>query len=595
MNKSLNLCIDFGTSNSVVSYMFDNDFQCKQILDNISNNELIPSIIYFVEDELIRSNNISVNNMIPNVHYYIGTCAKEVYTQEKKSEYYFYQFKRLLGITSKSINLYKDFLENSGYEYLLEDDILFIVIKYNFDSFIKISITDLIMLFFKGLKHLISDRLNIVNDNETTEIILTCPAYFHDLQRSQLKKSAEDAGFKIYKLYNEPTAAAIYYVKNYNFIESCEEVKSFQNKKFMIYDLGGGTIDTTVIEYYPENDTCEVIDIDGNNSLGGIDIDNILYYDIIKKYNIDVKNKKWYLKIKNIAEEFKIKLTWTTNYKLVLEDVPIIKINNTEYVDCIEISYSRQQFNNLINSLVDTMILPIISMYKKHEITYDNIIFIGGPTHIPLLRNKISALFSDSSSCTLVLAGSTSKLSAILKGDTDTIVRKETSNPLLHKTIVSMGGAVMHKLLKNNSNFCLLDIIPMNIGISGPNNDMIVIINKNSKIPTSCEKIFSTVHDCQRSIDIEVYEGVDNDCKNNTFLGSYKIIGIPPLPRGHVLLKLELKISYNGILNINFNGYKNPLNSSKECNDFKMCENIRLISMNVAKKILKQLLLSEKK
>ena len=121
------------------------------------------------------------------------------------------------------------------------------------------------------------------------------------------------------------------------------------------------------------------------------------------------------------------------------------------------------------------------------------------------------------------------------------------------------------------------------------------MIDKNSKIPTSIERYFSTSHDCQRSIDIEIYEGIENNCSSNTFIGSYKIIGIPPLPKDMILVKLLFKISYNGILDISINGFKNPSDSSAKSFDFKLCENIKLISNVLAKEILKKLLLSEKK
>jgi len=130
----------------------------------------------------------------------------------------------------------------------------------------------------------------------------------------------------------------------------------------------------------------------------------------------------------------------------------------------------------------------------------------------------------------------------------------------------------------------------MNIGIIDPYNNMIVMIEKNSKIPVSVERIFSTSHDCQRTIDIEVYEGVEQSCSFNTFIGSYKIIGIPPLPKGMVLIKLLFKISYNGILEISIVGLKNPSDNSAKSFDFKFNSDIKLIPNIIAKEILKKLL-----
>jgi molecular chaperone DnaK (HSP70) len=166
----------------------------------------------------------------------------------------------------------------------------------------------------------------------------------------------------------------------------------------------------------------------------------------------------------------------------------------------------------------------------------------------------------------------------------------DKNNVNLYKTIVSQGGSLLSQMLNEKKEFYLLDIIPMNIGISDPENNMVVMIGKNSKIPLSIEKMFTTSHDCQRTIDIEIYEGIETNCSSNAFIGSYKIIGIPPLQRGSILIKLLFKISYSGILEISINGFVNSSNESTKSFDFKMCENIRLIPNIVAKDILKKLL-----
>ena len=132
---------------------------------------------------------------------------------------------------------------------------------------------------------------------------------------------------------------------------------------------------------------------------------------------------------------------------------------------------------------------------------------------------------------------------------------------------------------------------PMNIGISSSDNKMSIMIKKNSKIPTSIENIFTTSYDCQRNIDILVYEGIDEHCENNNLIGSYKSIGIPPLPKGKILIKLIFKITYNGILNISIAGFKNPFDDNSNSFDYKFTNNIKLISNYLAKDILKKLLM----
>ncbi len=564
-----NICIDFGTSNTVISYVEDGIL--KQIQDDVTGDILIPTTIYFI------SSNIEIKTKISDLNYetdyLIGNIANTQVNANKDWEYYFYQFKRFLGITSKSINEYKNFLAKYNLDYTSDEDTIYFYIKSNesIEFKVKFSICDLIKLYFVALKKLIVNKIHKINENDKIKIIITCPAYFHDLQRSQLKRAAERAGFEVFKLINEPTAAAIYYINKFLSPTSLNDIT-----KYIIYDLGGGTIDTTVVIYYKESNTCEVIDIDGNNGLGGIDIDNILTFDIINKYSIDKSNVKWLNKIKKYAEEIKIKLTSQNNYSIYLENVPILKNNKLEYIDNLKITYSQHQFNNLMNDIINEMIQSVKNMYEKHNT--NNIIFIGGPTQIPLLQNKVRAYLN------------------IDLNDLNTFGTNQISSHynILYKTIVSQGGTILYKKIISKDDFCLLDIIPMNIGIIDPYNNMIVMIEKNSKIPVNVERIFSTSHDCQRTIDIEVYEGLNKSCSMNTFIGSYKIIGIPPLPKGMILIKLLFKISYNGILEITIGGFKNPSDDSAKSFDYKFNSDIKLIPNILAKEILKKLLLGEK-
>jgi molecular chaperone DnaK (HSP70) len=544
------ISIDFGTCNSVISFLEDNNILQ---IENINNGDvLIPTTIYFLSNEL--NDNLKIGDLKPNIHYLIGNEANDNVSINKDTEYYFCQFKRFLGITKKSIDSFKEFLEIYNLDYSVDDELIYFNIKIlDSDKKLKISITDLVSLYFKALYELISNKLNM---NEKINCVLTCPAYFHDLQRSQLKNSAENANFSIYKIFNEPTAASIYYIDKIN--------NNSDKNKIIIYDLGGGTIDTTVMEYYKDENICEVIDIDGNNHLGGIDIDNILFYDIFNKYNIDKTNYKWKQKIKKIAEEIKIKLTYTDKIDIYLENVPI-KINNSiNILESLKVNYSRRIFNNLINQLIEEMINPIKLMYKKHNT--NNIIFIGGPTQIPLLQSKVNSILNNNT---------------------------YISSNNLYKTIVSKGATLLFKKIFNKEDFCLLDILPMNIGISDNNDNMIIMINKNSKIPISIEKTFTTTYDCQRTIDIDVYEGNENKCNENTFIGSYKLIGIPPLIRGSILIKLLFKISYNGILNVSIEGFENSNNEIKS--NYNCNKDIKLIPSVIAKNILKKILLSTKK
>jgi molecular chaperone DnaK len=528
----LDISIDFGTSNSVISYL-END-TLKNITDD-NSNVLIPSTIYFMEEEITDS------NLEYKKHYFIGNSANEYYNMYKNHNCYFVNFKRFLGITNKSHPYLIDFVNKFNLKYELDDETIYFYINN-----IKFSIQDIIKFYLIGLK----SKINEIIKNFTV-VNITFPAYFTDLQKNQLKKAYENAEFKINKMYNEPSMASIYFIhKFYNNLK--------EDLKLIILDIGGGTLDISVIEYYHELETCEIIDSLGNNNLGGIDIDNILIKDIYEKYNIDKNNLKWKNKIKNYAEEIKIKLTYTNSYSLSIENVPC----NNKMVDVLNISYTRTEFNRLINNIIDEMIIPLKEMTLKHNIL--DIIYVGGVCEIPLLQQKTQNLFKST----------------------------KLTEPLLYKTIVANGACVINKLLKNN--FCLIDVVTQNIGIKGLNDELMIMVNKNSKIPSSFKQIFTTSRDAQRNIDVEIYEGESRLCSENTFIGAYSIVNIPPnFPKGSLLIELLFKIETNGLLNISINGFINKSNIIDNF-EYNFEKSIKLISNSTMKSILKKLLVSKK-
>lgn len=522
-----NICIDFGTCNTVISY-YENGAQ-KFVFNSFNGDVLIPTTIYFIKDEIDL--NLPFDEFICGKHYLIGTDALNMYEQYKDSNSYFYQFKRFLGMTKHNCEGAIDFLKKFNLNYELDDDTIYFCIPTKTEEFYKINIVQLITLFFRAIK-------KIINGNE---ILITCPAYFHDLQRQQLGTAIMNAGLNIFKMCNEPTVAIMYYF----------DVNNIKNDgTHIIFDLGGGTLDTTVVEYLPEIDVCDVIDIYGNNALGGVDIDNLLVDNIFEKYNIAMSPKMKF-KIKNIAENIKITLSTAMNVTICLEEV---LLKNGKIEPLLKITYSRHEFNKIITHLVDKMIDPIVTMAKKHETS--NIIFIGGPTQIPLISAKLDAIIG-------------AKIGKIV-GESNT----------LYKTIVAMGGSLLYKNLKNKSKLVLLDIIPMDVGISGNDDTMITIIPKNTKFPFSASKIFTTSFDGQRKIDISIYEGISDNIINNNFIGSYTLFGIPPMEKGAIIIELTFQINENGLLNIFIDG---------KCGH-KVNDNIKLIPQVVAKKLFKKIL-----
>jgi molecular chaperone DnaK (HSP70) len=539
---------DFGTSNTVVSYL-NGDGVIDYIFDEMSGDILIPTTIYFIEENI--NENCLLSELEFNKHYVIGNNANENYNIYKNHNSYFYQFKRFLGMYKNSQNYDKDFINKYNIKYDIDDKLIYFFIPTNNNEiYIKISIIDLITLYLKAIHYLIKKTLTI-NNNYNINIFISTPAYFNDLQKNQLKTSFKNSNFNILKIYNEPTSASIYYITK--FYKDIQE-----DTKFIIFDFGCGTLDITTINYFYEDKMIEIVDVYGNNSLGSVDIDHIIVNDIYLKYNIDVNNKKWNSKIINCAEEIKKKLTFNNNCKIILENVPL-NINGVIVIkEFLEIIYNISYFNHLINDIVDKIIKPLKHI-KENESNIKDIIFVGGGSLIPLIRNKAKSIFK------------------IIN-----INENFLENDFLFKTIVSNGSCIMHKIINNKEDLCMIDITPMDIGLMSIDNKIINIIPKNSKIPTKKEYIFSTSFDGQTSIDFDI-------CEMNNIAYSYYIKGIPPLRKGSVLIKILFQIDNNGLLNININGVMNGENMELSKKDFNLKKNIKLIPKYKINEILKKI------
>ena len=525
----MNISIDFGTSNSVVSIIENNSDIIKHIYDPITGSELIPTIIYFIQDEIDK--NLDINKYEFEKHYFIGSKAKENYNIYKIDENYFNNFKRYLGLCVKSL---KSEFDNIKKKYVVDEDYVYFYILDKNNEEIKISIEDIIYLFLNGLN-------KMMNMNEP-KIYITAPTYFTDKQKSQLTECYKRAGFEIKKYYNEPTSGAIFFInKYYKDIE-------IGDKHFIVLDVGGGTTDVTVVKYDFENKICEIIDVDGDNSLGGIDLNNILINNIYTKYKIDKNNRKWYKKLLDYTEDIKIKLTFLEKYDVVLENVPI----NNEIKEILKIEYTRHEYNKLIDETIDKIYTMVKMMTEKYSI--ENIVLIGGTTITPLLIQKLNNIIINS------------------------FFEKNT----LYKTIVADGACVMNKLIQNDNEFTLIDVVPMDIYIKVNNDEYITVIKKNSRLPLLRELTFTTSRDSQRNIEIEIYEG-----NNKINIANYTIYGIPVMKKGDLIVKINFTISNIGILSLKINGITNKNNTSSLYNFEK---DIKLLTNSNIKKILKNLI-----
>ena len=555
--------IDFGTSNTVISYLNESS-NIEYINDKNNGNILIPSTIYFFTDTI--SENDKITDLKCKINYEIGYTADDNYKIYNNNSYFF-QFKRFLGINNNSTISSFDFIKKYNLKYDTDDELIYFYIPTrDNEKNIKCSIIELVHLYLNGIYELICESLNLKNILNT---YITTPAFFNDLQKNQLKTAFNKSKFNVLKIYNEPTAASVYYVNKYY-----KDIDT--DAKFIIFDLGCGTLDITTLLYNATNKLVEILDVYGNNALGSLDIDNIIINNIYEKYNIDINNIKWKNKIRHYAEEIKIKMTYIDNYDIILENVPINENNKIIILDYLKISYSKNYFNMIISEIVDIIIHPLIDIISKNNNIID-IVFVGGGSLIELIRTKAHSICKINNNILFEPNDFVMSQSDVIKDD-----KPKAFEPLLYKTIVSCGSCIMHRIIKNKEDFCMIDIVPMDIGLMTIGNNIINIIPKNSKIPIQKEFTFTTSHDSQKIIDFEI-------CENSKTIYTYYITGLPALKRGAVLIKILFKIDNNGLLNLTIDGIKNTQNGEHSKLDFNFHKNLKLIpkyKMNILLKLL---------
>lgn len=349
---------------------------------------------------------------------------------------------------------------------------------------------------------------------KVTRAVITVPAYFNDAQRQATKNAGKIAGLEVERIINEPTAAALAYGLD----------KQDQNQTVLVYDLGGGTFDVSILEL--GDGVFEVKSTSGNNKLGGDDFDNrIMDYlvDEFKKENkIDLsKDKMAMQRIKDAAEKAKKDLSGVTTTQISLpflsqgEDGPLH----------LEVSLTRAKFEELVHDLLESTLEPVRKALKDAKLTkkdIDKVILVGGSTRIP-------------------------KVVDLIKNELDI----EPSKGVNPDEVVAMGAAIQGGVLTGDVNdIVLLDVTPLSLGIETMGEVMTVLIPRNTTIPTSKSQIFSTAADNQPAVDIHVLQGERPMSRDNKTLGRFQLSGIPAAPRGVPQIEVTFDIDANGIVNV---------------------------------------------
>ena len=364
------------------------------------------------------------------------------------------------------------------------------------------------------LKKMKKDAEQYLN-GEIKRAVITCPAYFNDAQRQATKEAGQIAGFEVLRIINEPTAAALAY-----------GLDKKKEEKVLVYDLGGGTFDVSILEI--GEGVIQVVATSGNNHLGGDDFDqrivDWLAEEFKKQHGVDLRQDKQALqRLRDAAEKAKIELSSKLETDI---NLPYITATASGPLH-LEMKLTRSLYESLTKDLLQMTREPIERALKDAKLSpseIDEVILVGGMTRTPMIHNLIKEIFG-----------------------------KEPNKGVNPDEAVAVGAAIQAAILSGEAkdqDVVLVDVTPLTLGIEVKGGLLEPIIARNTTIPVKKSKVFTTAEDYQTEVEIRIYQGERTMARDNIFLGSFKLVDIPPAPRGVPQIEVTFDIDSDGIVHV---------------------------------------------
>ncbi len=474
--------IDLGTTNSCVAVMEGNE---PVVIANDEGRRTTPSVVAFLE----------------NGERKVGDPAKRQAITNPQNT--IMSIKRFMGMKYDDV---KNEIEHSSYKVVKGDN-----------NTPRVQIEDrqytpqeISAMILQKMKKTAEDFLG----QEVTEAVITVPAYFNDAQRQATKEAGEIAGLKVRRIINEPTAAALAYGLD----------KKDQDAKIVVYDLGGGTFDVSVLEL--GDGVFEVKSTNGDTHLGGDDFDRVIMDWLAEEFKKDEaidlrKDPLAWQRLKEAAEKAKIELSSSTETEINLPYITAVDGVPKHLVRKL----SRAKFESLADDLIQRTVAPCKKALEDAGMSVgdiDEVILVGGSTRIPKIQETVESFFG-----------------------------KKPNKSVNPDEVVAIGASIQGGVLTGDvKDVLLLDVTPLSLGIETYGGVFTKLIEANTTIPTKKSETFSTAADNQPSVEINVLQGERAMAKDNKALGKFILDGIPPAPRGVPQVEVTFDIDANGIIHV---------------------------------------------